>query len=56
LRPPPAPTLAPADLLERVHVLRNDLQAQQTRAIAAVTRSASLRAARRAADEGGAAA
>jgi CRP/FNR family transcriptional regulator, cyclic AMP receptor protein len=50
VRPAPPAALAPADLLERVHLLRGDLDAQRARTLAAVTRSASLRAARHAAD------
>jgi DNA-binding transcriptional ArsR family regulator len=46
LRPPAPAPAPPADLLQRVHLLRNDFAAQRARTVAAVTRSASLRAAR----------
>ncbi|MEA2381854.1 MAG: family transcriptional regulator, cyclic receptor protein [Solirubrobacteraceae bacterium] len=47
----PAPqSVPPADLMQRVRVLRSDLETQRARTIAAVARSASLRAARRGAE------
>jgi CRP/FNR family transcriptional regulator, cyclic AMP receptor protein len=56
----PAPLVAPvrpadaepADLLQRVRVLRGDFATQRARTIAAVTRSASLRVARQSAEDG----
>jgi hypothetical protein len=45
-----------ADLLQRIGALRSTFTAERTRTIAAVTRSASLREARRPAEENGEAA
>jgi CRP-like cAMP-binding protein len=52
----PAPAVATGDLLQRVRVLRDDLAGQRARTIAAVSRSAALRAAMHKDESDGAAA
>jgi CRP/FNR family cyclic AMP-dependent transcriptional regulator len=56
LRPRATAAVPAGDLLQRVHMLRTDLEEQRARTIAAVTRSASLRASRHTGDQDGEAA